>query len=256
MKKLYPAAALAILLLGSFSIIKTPGMVRVIRKATDTIDLPASYKTRHFLADVAVATANPASMPGNIARYSAAMSGYDVATLKALVKGNKPAVQNITNSLVWQGQITPESSLNGSSLILELKAETGQVIDMEITDNVTYSVPDGQIDTAAVKSALKSVSAEERKDLFYIISATATTLNYKIHAVETIVDKANKKAAKVNKKMDGLAHNDTAKNGVYAKVTPPKSNSKMPGSYSSGNTKMLTDKAISFQLIPVDELIK
>jgi hypothetical protein len=245
MKKFYPVAALAAFIFCSFHIGGIKSLVKDV-KMSDTLILPDSYKNRHFLSDPD-ATSDPASIPGNLLRYTAsAPSGSEIATLKAIIKGDKPAVeQKLTGAEVYKGQVLPESSLNGSSLINGLKAEKGQVIDIEIRDDATYAVPDGQIDTAAIKKALQSVSAGDRKNLFYITSATSSIITYKVHAAPTIMDKVDKvKAGKP----------DTAKNGVYYKVKP----SKTPAPFSSNasDTKMLADKAISIQITPVDDIIK
>jgi hypothetical protein len=222
--------------------IKSPGKNT---KMFDTLILPDSYKNRKFLNDPD-ATSDPASIPGNLLRYTAsAPDGGEIATLKAIIKGDKPAAeQKLTGAAVYKGQVLPESSLNGSSLINGLKAEKGQVIDMEIRDDATYAVPDGQIDTAAIKKALQSVSAGDRNNLFYITSATLSIITYKVHAAPTIMDKVDKvKAVKL----------DTAKNGIYYKVKP----SKNPAPYSSGasDTKSFTEKTLSVQVIPVNDIM-
>jgi len=256
MRTLYPAAALILMLSGSFSVSKTRSVTNASRRAADSIDLPESYKSRHFLSGDGGMTYDAAAIPGNIVKYDAASSGYDIMTMKAIIKGNKPAIaQTPPNGVIYQGQVTSTSSFNGSYVINGLKAENGQVIDLEIRDDAVYSVPPGQIDTAALRKAAASIAPGERKNYYYVTDATLTILSYRFHAAENLVDKVSKKAGQVNQKLDDLSHNDTAKNGVYLKMKKrPKT--KMPQSpYSASNTKMLTDKALSVQLIPVDDII-
>jgi len=256
MKTLYSAAALTIVLLGSFSFIKAhkqvPGRTHLL---SDTTALPDSYTKRHFLAVDGGMDAS--SIPGNIVKYDPSTQLYGIITMTGLVKGHATAaMQKPDNGLIYQGQITSTDGFNGSNVINGLKAADGQVIDIQISDDIIYSVPPGMTDTTTIKSTAKSLTPADRKNYYYITAVTVTTLSYKIHPAETVVDKVNKKAAKASKKLDELAHNDTAKNGVYLKATPPKSNAKMPGSYSAGNTKMLTDKTISIQLTSVDDFIR
>jgi hypothetical protein len=173
-----------------------------------------------------------------------------------MIKGHQTAVaQPVANGLIYKGEVASSSDINGSDLIADLKAGKGQVLDMEIYDVSIYSVPDGQIDTAAVKKALQSASADDRKNLFYITSATVSLINYKIHPEESVTDKLNGKADKAKKKLDDLSKNDTAKNGVYVKLKKqPKT--KSPGQYDSSATKVLRERALSIQITPVDDLLK
>lgn len=251
MKKLYIFAIPAAILFCSFHTGSFKTRIKAVNLLKpDTIILPDSYKNRHFLNDVNAPVSDPASIPGNLLRLTASAPGSsEIATLKAMIKGNKPAAeQKLTGTAVYKGQVLPESSINGSDMVAGLIAEKGKVIDMEIHDDAVYTVPDGQIDTAAIKSALQSVSADDRKNLFYIASATVSIITYKVYAAPTIADKVDKVTGKVK-----AGKPDTAKNGVYYKIKP----SKTPPPYSSSasDTKSLTEKALSVQLIPVDDII-
>ena len=256
MRMLYPAAVLILILFGSFSMSKTRSEMSISRRAADSIDLPESYKSRHFLSNDGGMTYDAAAIPGNIVKYDAASSAYDIMTMKAIIKGNKPAiVQTPPTAVIYQGQVTSTSSFNGSYVINGLKAENGQVIDLEIRDDAVYSVPPGQIDTATVRKAAASIAPAERKNYYYVTDATVTILSYKFHAVENMVDKVSKKADQVNKKLDDLSHNDTAKSGVYLKMKKQPKTKTPQSPYSASNTKMLTDKALSVQLVPVNDLM-
>lgn len=252
MKKLF-LIAIVIVLFCSFSSVRVKTLPTL---KADTINLPDSYKNRHFINDAQVLSADPASIPGNIVRFRSATSDYEFATLTALIKAHQTAVaQPIANGLIYKGEVSSSSDINGSDLIADLKAGKGQLLDMEIYDINIYSVPDGQIDTAAIKKALQSASADDRKNLFYITSATVSLINYKIHPEESVTDKLNGKADKAKKKLDDLGKNDTAKNGVYVKLKKqPKT--KSPAELSSSATKVLNEKVLSIQITPVDDLLK
>lgn len=257
MKRLYPFVILAALLFCSFHIDIVKMRIKAADRLTaDTLILPDAYKNWHFLSAPDAGSSDPSSIPGNILRYTASSpSGSEIATLKAIIKGNKAAVeQKLAGATVYKGQVLPESSINGSDLVAGLIAEKGKVIDMEIRDDAIYAVPDGQIDTVALKSALQTVSADDRKKLFYIASATVSIISYKVHATDNVVDKVKEKTDKMDKKLIDLGKNDTAKNGVYLKVKQPKSKTPPPP-FSSSNTKTFTEKTVSVQLIPVDDII-
>jgi hypothetical protein len=256
MKKLYPAAALAILLLGSFSLIKTrtsfSNYPRALRDTTSS--LPDAYKNRHFLSDEGGNVDDPASVPGNLVKYDAATSTYQIMTMKAIVKNNAVAtMQKLNNAVIYQGQVDSTSSFNGSYVINGLKAKKCQVIDLMISDDAVYSLQPEQIDTASAVAAAKSMSADDRKNYFYVTAATVVVFSYKFQAVETAIDRANKKADKVNKALDKLSKNDTTKKGVYLKIKPSKTNDS--AAFNSHDGKTLTDKAISLQLTPIDDLV-
>ncbi|MGZ4009247.1 MAG: hypothetical protein ACXVJV_18930, partial [Mucilaginibacter sp.] len=72
MKNLYPAA-LIILVLGSFNIVKTnKARLHFPRQIADTTGLPESYTSRHFLGYDGGGSYDAASIPGNIVKYDAA----------------------------------------------------------------------------------------------------------------------------------------------------------------------------------------
>jgi hypothetical protein len=212
-----------------------------ISMSTDTITLPEAYTKRKFMTGDAATSYDAIAIPGNIVKYDSVNSTYEFETMTAIIKGNKAAVTQPNNSTIFSGSIPASSSLNGSYLINGLKAEKGQVIDIEIRDDATYSVPEGQIDTTAIRSATKSIPADSRKNLFYITSVTVSIINYKIRAEESTI-------SKLNGKIDKLSKPDTAKKGVSLK-----SNTKSrPAPFSSSESKTMTDKVMSVQLIPVN----
>ena len=213
-------------------------------RRTDTILLPETYTTRKFMSGITASGYDGTAIPGNIVKYDSASNAYELETMMAIIKGNKPAVaQKPGQDIIFSGTIPSDSRFNGSSFIDGIKAEKNQVIDLEIKDDMTYAVPDGQIDTAAIRSAINAIPAITRKNMFYIASATVTIITYKIHAAETSI-------SKISSKIEKLTKPDTAKKGVSIKSN---SKSKPPASpFSSSESKALTDKVISVQLIPVD----
>jgi hypothetical protein len=247
MKKLYLLAVLAAVLCYSFhSNDHKPYTTAVTSWSADTTDLPDAYKNRKFISSAA-GIEDAASIPGNIAQYDSSSSAYEITTLRALIKGNKPAVmQKPANGVIFSGKVTSDTKFNGSYLISGLKIEKNQEMDLNIRDDAMYSVPDGQADTASIKAATKSLSPNERKKLFYITSATVSIITYNIH------DKANATMDKLDKLSKGKP--DTAKKGAYYKIKE----SKTPAPYSSSgaNTKMLTDKTISIVAVPVDDMTR
>src|SRR5436305_191962 len=119
MKKPFPAAALVILLLCSFSVTKSnERRSSLSRQTADTTDLPDSYKSRHFLSGDGGMSYDAASIPGNIVKYDPASSGYEIMTMKAIIKGNIPPIaQKPDNAIIYQGEVTSTSSFNGSYVI-------------------------------------------------------------------------------------------------------------------------------------------
>jgi hypothetical protein len=216
-----------------------------LRMSSDTT-LPDSYKNRKFLSDMAGLDFDPATAPGNIVKYDSASSGYEFLTLKAIIKGGKPAIaQKLADAVIFSGKVTSTSSFNGSYLINGISVKKSEEMDINLRDDAVYSVPDGQVDTATIRDAVKSLSASELINLFYITSATVTIINYNIHP------KPNVTMQKVDKLSKGKP--DTVKNGTYYKIkeskTPP------PYSSSGSNVKMFTDKTISIIAIPVADLL-
>jgi hypothetical protein len=211
---------------------------------TPDTTLPDAYKNRKFIAYDGGMDYDAASIPGNIAKYDSASMGYAIVTMKAIIKGGKPAVAQKPNTVIFSGMMNSTSTFNGSNLINGIKVEKNQEMDMEIRDDAIYSVPDGQVDTAGVRAAIQSLSAGDRKKFFYITSATVSIITYNVH------DKPDAKMEKVDKLSKGIP--DTAKKGAYYKIkqskTPP------PYSSSGANNKTLTDKTISIVAVPVGDL--
>ena len=249
MKKLSVVVVLAAIICSSFH----RGNVDIQRKrltmlSSDTIILPETYTKRKFMPDIAVANYDAAAIPGNIVKYDSTSSTYEIETMTAIIKGNKPAVVTKTdNGTIFSGTIPSSSNLNGSPMINGITMEKNQVMDLEIKDDATYAVPDGQIDTASIRSVIQSIPLTTRKSMFYITSATVSILSYKVHAAETALSKLSSKIEKLTKQ-------DTAKKGLSIQS---KSKSKVPSSpFSSSESKTVTDKVISVQLTPVNDFLK
>jgi hypothetical protein len=246
MRRLFPIAVLTAIIFCSFhsGYYQPYVAMPAILMASDTT-LPDSYKNRKFLGYDGGQDYDAALIPGNVVKYDSSSSGYEIMTLKGIVKGNKPAlVQKPANAVIFSGNMTSTSSFNGSYLINGIKVEQNQEMNIEIRDDAIYSVPDGQVDTAGVRAAIQSLSANERKKFFYVISATVSIITYNIH------DKSNATMDKLEKLSKGKP--DTTKKGINYKIKQ----SKTPAPYSSAgsNSKMLTDKTISIVAVPVDDL--
>ncbi len=238
-KLLFPAVLAAIIFCSFHSGYHQPYAVPVAHIVSDTT-LPGAYTNRKFLGYDGGEVYDGASIPGNVVKYDSASMNYAIVTMKAMVKGGKPAlVQKPANAVIFSGKMTSASTFNGSYLINGIKVEKNQEMDIEIRDDAVYSVPDGQVDTAGIRAAIQSLSANERKKFFYITSATVSIITYKVH------DKPNATMEKVDKLSKGVP--DTVKKGGYYKIkqskTPP------PYSSSGANSKVLTDKTISIMAV-------
>ncbi len=249
MKKFSIVVLLAAIICSSFN----SGNVIIQRKrlttlSTDTIILPATYTKRKFMTSNAGSDYDAATLPGNIVKYDSSSSSYEIETITAIIKGNKPPVATKTvNGTIFSGTIPSSSNLNGSPMINGITFEKKQVMDLEIKDDASYSVPDGQIDTASIRSATQAIPSAMRKNMFYITSATVSIISYKVRAAETALSKLSSKIEKLTKQ-------DTAKKGLSISS---KSKSKPPPSlFSSSESKTVTDKVISVQLTPVNDFLK
>lgn len=249
MKKLSIVVVLAAIICSSFNggnVIKQRKHITML--STDTIILPEAYTKRKFMTSNAGSDFDAATLPGNIVKYDSSSSTYEIETMTAVIKGNKPPIATKTdNGMIFSGTIPSSSNLNGSPMINGITIEKNQVMDLEIKDDATYSVPDGQIDTASIRSATQAIPAATRKNMFYITSATVSVISYKVHTVESAVSKLSSKIEKLTKP-------DTARKGVSIES---KSKSKPPPlPFSSSESKTVTDKVISVQLTPVNDFLK
>ncbi|HZX57880.1 MAG TPA: hypothetical protein VFE54_04120 [Mucilaginibacter sp.] len=249
MKRLSVAIVLTAVICSSFhssSVIIQQTTVTTL--STDTIILPATYTTRKFITSISGSDYDAATLPGNIVKYDSSSSIYEIETMTAIIKGNKPAIATkLDNGTIFSGTIPSSSNLNGSPMINGITMEKNQAMDLEIKDDATYSVPDGQIDTAAIRSATQAVPVVERKNMFYITSATVSIISYKVHAGETAL-------SKLSSKIERLTKQDTVKKGISIQS---KSKSKPPSlPFSSSESKTVTDKVISVQLTPVNDFLK
>jgi hypothetical protein len=247
-KKFSAVIVLAAIICSSFH----RGNVDIQRKrlttlSSDTIILPETYTKRKFMTSNAGSDYDASTLPGNIVKYDSSSSTYEIETMIAVIKGNKQAVATKTdNGTIFSGTIPSSSNLNGSPMINGITMEKNQVMDLEIKDDASYAVPDGQIDTAAIRSVIQSIPLATRKSMFYITSATVSILSYKVHAAETALSKLSSKIEKLTKP-------DTSKKGLSIKSN---SKSKAPSSpFSSSESKTVTDKVISVQLTPVNDFL-
>lgn len=188
MKKLYPLAILITVVCCSFygnSPIKLrTGAAHLILKniLVDTpASLPRSYAARKFMNDLATNISTDISdIPGNIVSYNAKDTSYSFRTAKGITKDGKPAVgRTINDGLIYSAIVTPQTSFNGSYLIGGFAAGINEIMEISIRDEAVYSVPDSLIDFDAIRNATKNMSADERKNLYYVKAATLTSINAK-----------------------------------------------------------------------------
>jgi len=129
--------------------------------------------------------------------------------------------------------VKAESTMNGSAAINGLKAEHGQVIDLQIHDDSTFSVTPGGIDTLTIKKTLQSLAAADRQHYYYINAVTISTMRYRIYTPTP---------------SDTLLKTK----GVFISKA---SKSKPKKIYSSTSEKTEKDQVISMELVPVDDII-
>ena len=203
---------------------------------TDTLGLPDAYTSRRFVtSDNALFDAGSApGMPGNIVYSPTGTTDFQLKTIKAVIKPGQHQLHQATpNGINLKSTITADNVLNGSSALNGLKAENGQVIDLMIHDDSTFSVPAGATDTLAIRKRMQSINASERQHYYYILSVTTSTMRYRVYKP---------------------APNDTvlkAKGVFIAKGSKTKSK-KMIGTESEKTEK---DQVISMELVPVDDII-
>jgi len=189
-------------------------------------ELPGAYKQRKFINNVSGTGYDFFMMPGNIITFNPKDTTYQMRTLTAITKNNKPpTVTSITDAMLYSAKINPATSFNGSYLIGGLNVNGDEILELNIQDVAISTVPDSLIDTDAIKDAVADVPADEKKNLYYIESATLTLID--------------------SRKYTG-ARFDAGVNSSF--VT---SGSRI---YSS-NRKFKTDKIISIAIVPIDQII-
>jgi hypothetical protein len=205
-----------------------PAVNRIkFRIADTTKDLPRSYKQRKFLNDLSGMSENLLLIPGNIVKFNPADTTYQFRTLRGIIKDGKLPVSSVVNEgTIYSGLVTLQTSFNGSYLIAGLRAEKDEVMEINIKDETIASVPDSLVDVEAIKSAVASLSAEERKGMFYVKSAT-------VCAIESRKYK--------------LAKFDETKNAFYVTW-----NGKTYGT----SDKVKSEKLVSMFLVPVARLFQ
>ena len=203
---------------------------------TDTLGLPNAYTSRRFVSsDNALFDAGSApGMPGNIVYSPTGTADYQLKTIKAIIKpGQRQLHQATPHGINLKSTITADNVLNGSSALNGLKAENGQVIDLMIHDDSTFSVPAVAIDTLAISKRMQTINVSERQHYYYILSVTTSTMRYRVYKP---------------------APSDTVlkTKGVFIAKGNKTKSKKMIGTESEKTEK---DQVISMELVPVDDII-
>ena len=203
---------------------------------SNTLSLPLSYTSRRFVTTDAALfdTGSAPGMPGNIIYSPTGTSEYQLKTIKAVIKAGLHQIHQVpSNGINIKSTIKADNVLNGTSALNGLKAERGQVIDLWIHDDSTFSVPAGAIDTVAIRKKLQSVTATERPNYYYILSVTTSSMHYRVYKP---------------------APTDTLlkTKGVFIAKGSKAKSKKMIETESEKTEK---DQVISMELIPVDDII-
>ena len=132
-------------------------------------DLPATYKSRKFIKNLAGMTYDIFLIPGNIVRYDTTSKDYEFKTLKGIIKNNKsPQISVIDDGILYSSKINSGASFNASALIGGLSVEAKKIMELVIQDAAKSIVPDTLIDVDVLKKIAESIPADQRKNYFYI----------------------------------------------------------------------------------------
>lgn len=150
--------------------------------------LPDSYTNRKFLKGLAGMTYDIYLVPGNIVKYHEKDSTYELKTLKGIIKNDSlPRAVNIDDGINYSSKINSGASLNGSFLIGGVSVESNKIMELIIQDISKSIVPPDLIDIDRILSAVKNIPINDRKNFFYIKTATLTYINSRKYS-ETRVD--------------------------------------------------------------------
>ena len=141
-------------------------------------DLPRSYKKRDFMANMSDASYDIFTIPGNIVKFNPKDSTYELKTLKAIIKGNKPPLATaVTDGILYSAKINSNCSFNGTYLIGGLNVSKNEIMELNIQDAVKSMVPDSLVDVEAIKRVADALPPEERKYYFYVKGVILTLID-------------------------------------------------------------------------------
>ncbi|HTI59431.1 hypothetical protein [Mucilaginibacter sp.] len=189
-------------------------------------ELPRSYKQRKFMNDVSSISYDLFMIPGNIVTFNPTDTTYQMRTLRAITKNSKPpVVTSINDGVLYSAKVNSTTSFNGSYLIGGLNVNRDEIMELNIQDVAISTVPDSLIDVDAIKSAIADIPAEEKKNLYYIKSATLTLIE-------------NRKYTE--SKFDASINSFFVTSG---------------GKTYSSNEKLKRDRTVSIYIVPLDHII-
>jgi|SRR5581483_2813491 len=201
-------------------------MSKKLEPETVVEELPRTYKARKFMNDLSGFSYDLFMIPGNIVTFNPKDTTYQMRTLRAITKSNKPpVVTSINDGMLYSAKINSTTSFNGSYLIGGLNVNHDEIMELNIQDVAISTVPDSLIDIDAIKSAIADIPADEKKNLYYIKSATLTVLDSRKYS---------------EGKFDASINSCFITSG---------------GKTYSSNEKFRRDKTVSIYIVPLDHII-
>jgi len=118
------------------------------------------------------------TIPGNIVKYNPKDSTFELKTLKAVIKGNKPPLATTVNDgILYSAKINSSCSFNGTYLIGGLNVSKDEIMELNIQDAAKSLVPDSLIDVDLIKHIADGLPADERKNYFYVKGVVLTLID-------------------------------------------------------------------------------
>lgn len=158
-------------------------------------ELPKSYTDRTFLKGLVNSTYDIFLVPGYIVRLDPTKGEYQRKTLTPLIRNNRMPVSapiDPESGLVYSNRINKSASFNASAVIGSLSVDNKQMMELIIQDVNSSTVPDSLIDKKIINSIVeKQIPEAERKNYFYVKSATLTLINNKLFKETSFEAKVN-----------------------------------------------------------------
>lgn len=141
-------------------------------------ELPRSYKKRDFMNNISEASYDIFTIPGNIVKWNPKDSTFELKTLKAIIKGNRPPLASAVNDgILYSAKINSSCSFNGTYLIGGLNVNKDEIMELNIQDAAKSLVPDSLIDVDVIKHIADGLPADERKNYFYVKGVVLTLID-------------------------------------------------------------------------------
>lgn len=158
-------------------------------------ELPKSYTDRTFLKGLVNSTYDIFLVPGYIVRLDPKTGEYQRKTLTAVIKNNKMPVSapiDPESGLVYSNRINKSANFNAAAVIGGISVGDKQMMEFIIQDISSSTVPDSLIDKTLIASIVeKQIPEAERKNYFYVKSATLTLINNKLFKETSFEAKVN-----------------------------------------------------------------